>query len=111
MAIASRFRHSLVIGRFTAGSTRDSAGHRADTFVPQAAIMGNLQDRASVEIVAPEFEGVSFSNAIGFLPIGTVLSPRDRITFGAAVYEVLGMPRDAGGKGRHLEVDLRTTKP
>jgi hypothetical protein len=110
MAIASRFRHSLVIGPWTIGATTDGRGHRNDTFVAQTAILGNLQETESHEVVAPEFGGAAISNAKAWLPIGTVLTARDRITFGSKTYEVLGTPRDAGGRGRHLEVDLRTVK-
>lgn len=109
MGITARFRHSLVIGRWTASAV-DSAGHKVVSFVAQPAIMGNLQETDGHEVVAPEFGDAVISNAIAFLPIGAVLYARDRITFGPAVYEVLGAPRDAGGRGRHLEVNLRTVK-
>jgi hypothetical protein len=111
MSIASRLRHSLVVSRFTVGATADERGHRSQTWTDQPAVAGWLQEVSSHEVNAPEFGGVAISDAIVFLAIGTVLTARDRIVFGAASYEVLGTPRDAGGRGRHLEAALRRLTP
>jgi hypothetical protein len=108
MAIAARFRHSLLISRFTESGTANARGNQPKSYVDDAeSIRGNLQERAAREVPTGELAGVALSDAIAFLPIGTTISARDRLKKGALVYELLGLPRDAGGRGRHLEADLR----
>lgn len=112
MAIAHRFRHAITISRWTLGATTDPRGRRNDSWVDDgSAIAGNVQRRASREVPTGEAGTVAISNAIGFLPIGTVVNDRDRLKVGASTYAIVGPPRDAGGRGRHLELDLRVVVP
>ena len=115
MAIAARFHHSLTISRFTETGTANARGNAARTYVDDVdPIMGNLQEQAAREILTGELVGVAISNAIVFLPIvartATLRAP-DRLTKEGLVYELLGLPRDAGGAGRHFEADLRRVTP
>ena len=112
MAIAARFRHELTISRFTESGSANARGNLVRGYVDDAAtIKGNLQERAAKEVPSVELAGVALSDAIAFLPITTVLLAPDRLKLGALVYELLGLPRDAGGRGRHLEADLRRVTP
>ncbi len=74
--------------------------------------MGNLQERVAREVPTGELAGVALSDAIAFLADhdGPRRAP-DRLKKGALVYELVGLPRDAGGRGRHLEADLRRVSP
>jgi hypothetical protein len=111
MAIAARFRHSLTISRFTESGTANARGNQPKSYVDDAdPIRGNLQERAAREVPTGELAGVALSDAIAFLPIAEATSrlrAPDRLKLGVLVYELLGLPRDAGGRGRHLEADLR----
>ena len=112
MSIAARFRHSLTISRFTESGTANARGNLVRGYVDDAEpIMGNLQERKAREVPTGELAGVALSDAIAFLPITTVLSARDRLKSGSLTFELLGLPRDAGGRGRHLEADLRRVSP
>ena len=112
MAIAARFRHELTISRVTESGSANARGNLVRGYVDDAAtIKGNLQERAAKEVPSGELAGVALSDAIAFLPITTVLLAPDRLKLGALVYELLGLPRDAGGRGRHLEADLRRVTP
>lgn len=111
MSITARFRHTLTIARFGESGTANARGNRVAGWVDDAAtIKGNLQERAAKEVSTGELGGVALSDAIVFLPITTATSSLrapDRLKLGALVYQLIGLPRDAGGKGRHLEADLR----
>jgi hypothetical protein len=115
MPIASRLRHTLTISRWTDTGATDSGGHKVGTYIDDAdTVMGNVQDRASREVPTGELEGVAVSNAIGFLPIRaatTSLKAPDRLLKSGLVYQLVGLPRDAGGRGRHLEADLVRVTP
>jgi head-tail adaptor len=45
-----------------------------------------------------------------FLPYGTDVTEKDRITMGLSVYEVEFVNPDAGGEGHHVEVLVKETK-
>jgi hypothetical protein len=115
VSIAGRFRHSLTITRFTESGIANARGNLTKGYVDDAEpIKGNLQERAAREVPTGELAGVAISNAIAFLPIKTAtatLRAPDRLKMGGLVYELLGLPRDAGGRGRHLEADLRRVTP
>jgi hypothetical protein len=115
MPIASRFRHDLVILRRAAGSA-DARGDVADTFTPQDPIKGRLHPHVSSELRGVEPEGVARADGWAFLPIDTAIAAADRIQDVTAsaegpVYEVVGIPRDAAGRGRHLELDVLLVTP
>lgn len=108
MSITARFRHTLTISRFGESGTANARGNLVKGYVDDTAtIKGNLQERAAKEVPTGELAGVALSDAIAFLPITTVLVAPDRLKLGALTYELIGLPRDAGGRGRHLEADLR----
>jgi hypothetical protein len=111
VSIAARFRHELVISRFGESGTPNARGNLAAGWVDDAAaLMGNLQERKAREVSTGELGGVALSDAIAFLPITAATSSLrapDRLLHAARVYELVGLPRDAGGRGRHLEADLR----
>ena len=115
MAITARFRHTLTISRFTESGTANARGNLVKGYVDDAAtIRGNLQERAAKEVPSGELAGVALSDAIAFLPINataSALRAPDRLTKADLVYELIGLPRDAGGRGRHLEADLRRVSP
>lgn len=115
MAIAARFRHTLTISRFTESGAVNARGNQAKSYVDDAAaIKGNLQERAAREVPTGELAGVAVSDAIAFLPISSTTSTLrapDRLKKAATAYELVGIPRDAGGRGRHLEADLRRVSP
>ncbi len=115
MAIAARFRHSLTISRFTESGNANARGNQPTSYVDDALpVTGNLQERAAREVPTGELAGVAISNAIVFLPItaatSTLRAP-DRLKKDGLGYEFLGLPRDAAGRGRHLEADLRRVTP
>lgn len=111
MVIATRFRHTLTISRFIESGTANARGNQPKTYIDDTAtIKGNLQERAAREVPTGELAGVAISNAIAFLPIAAATSnlrAPDRLKLGALLYELVGLPRDAGGRGHHLEADLR----
>jgi hypothetical protein len=115
VSIAARFRHSLTISRFTESGTANARGNLTTGYVDDAEpIMGNLQERKAREVPTGELAGVALSDAIAFLPISAATSnlrAPDRLKKALLVYELLGLPRDAGGRGRHLEADLRRVSP
>jgi hypothetical protein len=112
VSIAARFRHSLTISRYALSGTPNARGNQARSYVDDdLPIRGNLQERAAREVPTGELAAVAISNAIVFLPLDTNITASDRIKLGALVYEVLGLSRDAGGRGRHLEADLRRVTP
>lgn len=111
MAIAARFRHEIVISRFGESGTPNARGNLTRGYVADAdPVMGNVQERKAREVPTGELDGVALSDAIGFLPITTAttsLQAPDRLLRASLIYELVGLPRDAGGRGRHLEADLR----
>lgn len=113
MPIASRFRHDVVIHRHTAGEEEDvdARGNRTDEWEPQDPIKGNVQRRSRREIRGTDPAGVAVAEAIAFLPIGTSIDEDDLLQAEGSLYEVIGPARDAGGRGRHLEVDLAVAVP
>lgn len=114
MAIESRLRHRVRISRRVAGAT-SGWGKQAVTFTDDATDTPALvQERSlagSREISGPDLDQVALIDTQIFLPIGTVLTGRDRLTgvspasIAGRVYQIIGEPRDAGGRGRHLELD------
>jgi head-tail adaptor len=112
MPIASRFRHSITIHRWTAGVSTTPRGNRADTWVPdEDPIRGWIQPRTSREIETDEHTGVAISDALGFLPITATVTARDRLEESSRIFAIVGPPRDAAGRGKHLELDLRQVTP
>lgn len=114
MAIEQRFRHEVVIHRHVAGEPDelDSRGNRTgDEFEPQAPIRGNVQRRSPREIRGTDPAGVALADGIAFLPIDTAVDADDYVQAEGSMYEVIGPPRDAGGRGRHLEADLLLVVP
>lgn len=111
MPIASRLRHAITVNRWTQGGTTDSRGRRDDSWIDDPdPIPGNIQRRSSRELV-DENGDAAISDAIGFLAIDAAVSSRDRLKEGSSTYLIVGPPRDAGGRGRHLELDLRLVVP
>jgi hypothetical protein len=115
MSIAARFLHSLTISRFGETGTANARGNLVAGYVDDAApIMGNLQERKAREMSTGELAGVALSDAIAFLPIVSAtqsLRAPDRLKKAGQTYELVGLPRDAGGRGRHFEADLRRVSP
>lgn len=115
MSIAMRFRHTLTLSRFGETGTANARGNRPTAYTDDASTLrGNVQERAARELPSGESAGVAVSDAIGFLPITAATSSLragDRIHANGFTYELLGLPRDAGGRGRHLEADLRRVTP
>lgn len=112
MAIASRFRHTIVIHRWTAGGATDSRGARNDTWEPEpTTVRGWVQPRRGREIGTDEGAAVAISDSMAFLDISAVVSPRDILQEGDRLFAIVGPARDAGGRGRHLELDLRLVSP
>lgn len=110
MAIASRFRHELVISRRQNGETNDR-GDATVTFQAQSPIAGLIQEHAGTEIRGSEPALTGRTEAWLYVPIGTEVAIRDRVTHGDRVYELVSEPRDAAGRGRHLEADLLLVTP
>jgi head-tail adaptor len=108
MAIADRFRHSLIIERATAG-TVSARGHAAQVWAPLATVRGLVQERTGREVPGPDLQPV-ISDALIFLAFGTDVTERDRIVFGTTTYELLYV-KDPGARGRHLEIDARRVTP
>lgn len=112
MSIASRFRHDIVIHRWTAGGATDSRGHRDDTWVPVVPpVRGWIQPRASREIQAAETAGVAVSDHLAFVDIRAVITAKDILQESEHLYDVIGQPRDAAARGKHLEISLREVTP
>lgn len=109
MAIASRFRHTLILRRTTPSGAADARGHQAAT-IEAATIKGNLQERKARDVSGGELHGLAVSDAIAFLPLTIPFEPSEIETSGIR-YTALGTSRDAGGRGRHRELDLRRVRP
>lgn len=54
---------------------------------------------------------VPVANGVGFFAVGSDIRSGDVVVRGSERWEVMGLPRDAGGAGHHLEVDLRRIEP
>lgn len=116
MGIEGRLRHRVRIGRWTPGAL-DRAGHAEPTFVDdEDATPANVQERSlrgSTEVNGPDLDQVAVIDAIVFLPMSTSIDGRDRITgvspawIAGKVWAIIGQPRDAGGRGRHIELDAQ----
>jgi hypothetical protein len=112
MAIASRLRHTIVISRWTEGATTSPRGHREDTWEDDdETVRGWIQPRTSRELTTDDVQGVAVSDALGFVEIGASFTARDYLIESGRIFQVVGPPRDAGGRGRHLETDLRQVFP
>jgi hypothetical protein len=115
MALADRFRHDILVHRWTVGAATDSRGARNDTYEPDAGtIRGWIQPRSGLargEAAVLEGAPVAVSDALGFLPITAVVSDRDILEESGRLFDVVGPVRDAAGRGRHLELDLRQVFP
>lgn len=118
MSIAARLRHELVIERHTEGATTPR-GHASVSYVDVApAIRGLVQERRSesqggTEVSGPDHDQTVVAMADIFLPIDAPVTERDRLRRSdtGVRYELVGPLRDAGGRGRHLEVEARRVKP
>jgi len=112
MGIASRFRHDIAIHRWTTGGSTDSRGQRNDTWEPDAtSVRGWIQPRSSREVETGGGAGPAVSDALGFVDIAAVITARDILQESAHLYEVVGTPRDAAARGKHLEIDLVEVTP
>lgn len=109
MAIAARFRDTLILRRSVRSGPRDARGHQVAT-IEEATLAGNLQERAARDVRTGELAGLAVSDAIAFLPVSIPFEP-DEIETGGIRYETLGSSRNAGGRGRHRELDLRRIRP
>jgi hypothetical protein len=117
VSIAARLRHELVVEQYTEGADTPR-GHKAITYVDGETIQGLVQEQKSssgsaAELTGPDFDEVVVAKANVFLPIDAPVTERDRLRIVAtgARYELIGPLRDAGGRGRHLEVEARRIKP
>jgi len=110
MGIEARFNHELVVHRLVPGTTANGRGDRIDTYEPGDPFMGNVQQAVrgapAAEIRGREPAKVGVASAIGFLPIDTAITGADYLQHGDRLYEVIGPPSDAGGRGKHLEAEL-----
>lgn len=120
MAIAGRLRHRVTISRWTQGSA-DRAGHAAISYVddatPTAANVQELSLRGGArEVSGPDLDQVALADALVFLPITTTIDGRDRIVgvspaaIAGRTWSIIGLPRDAGGRGRHIEIDAQRVR-
>ena len=111
MAITSRLRDSVTISRWVAGAAdawnRTGQSHVDDAFQTKA----NVQVRRGRVVRGPDLDAVAISDALIFLPIGATIGTRDLIRHGGATYRCLAAPRNAGGRGRHLEIDAQRIVP
>ncbi len=107
-----------MIERYTLGAATPR-GHQAVSYVDDpTTIRGLVQEQKSRsggtnEITGPDlYEAVIVKAAI-FLPINATVTEHDRLRRAdtGARYELVGPLRDAGGRGRHLEVEARRVKP
>ena len=108
MPIAARFRHTLVLRRSVVSGAADGRGHQART-TEEATLAGNLQERRARDVAQGELAGLPISDAIAFLPMAIPFEP-DEIELEGVRYEALGSSRNAGGRGRHRELDLRRVR-
>ena len=108
MALADRFRHTITIERASAGAA-SARGHAALSWTTHLILAGLVQERSGREVEGPDHVAV-ISNALIFLPFGTDVTERDRISANGQRYELLFV-RDPGAKSRHLEIDARRVTP
>lgn len=113
MPIEARFRHELVIHRLVPGADTTARGNRVDTWEPQDPIAGLIQPglRGAHELRGTEPDQLGFDDALGYVSIGTVVAGADYIQKGESLFEVIGPASDAGGRGRHLELQLLLVVP
>lgn len=114
MSIAARFRHTFVIEKFTEGATTQR-GHKVVSYPDQGTIKGLAQERkgGSSEVTAPDQGERVIAIADIFLPLDAAVTARDRLRRSdtGVRYELVGPLRDAGGRGRHLQVEARRVTP
>jgi head-tail adaptor len=115
MPIAARLRHRLAILRLTPG-VEDERGVPAQTWTVLATVRGWVQPRVgkrdSVTEGGDHTQGgpVTSDHTVFLLP--TDVRAADVVRFDpddGRRYEITGL-RDAGGRGRHLELDARLVK-
>ena len=116
MAIAARLRHRVTISRWTPGAP-DDVGHKEPTYVddpePTPANLQEVSLRGAREVTGPDLDQVAIVDAIVFLPITTAIDGRDRLKgvspawIAGKAWSIIGQPRDAGGRGRHIEIDAQ----
>lgn len=104
MSFDSRLLHSLVIERATAGA-EDSYGQPARTYAALATVKGLVQPKSYREVALQSQAGAVVSTHTIFMR-PTDVQEADRILFGSARYEIVGV-RDAGGVGHHYELDAK----
>lgn len=111
MAIAARLRHQVAVHRLVPGDETDARGDRLDSWEADDAIAGLVQRRSSRQQRGTELHGLGSVDGRAFLPIGTAVGPNDYLEHDGTLYEIAGPARDAGGRGRHLELDLHVVIP
>lgn len=112
MSLEALMRHSIQVWTPATGA-EDAWGHVDPApWVEGASVRGLVQERAGKEVAGPDLGGTVIVNAVVYLPIGTAVTPRDRLerTDTGAMYDVLYV-RDAAGQGHHLEIDCRRIEP
>lgn len=114
MAIADRFRHSLVVERLGTSTGTSPRGHALQALADDHATRGLVEETAGREIEGPELGSTVVANVRIFVAAGEDVTEADVVrrvdVDPARRYEVLFV-RDPGGRGRHLELDARRIKP
>ena len=106
MAISSRYRHTLVVKRLTAGATTDAYGQPVTSESTVTSVPGLVQPRSAREVAAASQAGASIGNHVAYLDPLPGLLTGDWLEVDGLRYDILSIA-DAGGVGHHLELGLR----
>jgi SPP1 family predicted phage head-tail adaptor len=107
MTFASLLRQQLVIER-ASGSSLDGYGQPIRTWGTLATVAGSVQPKSATEAALVNQEGAASTTHVIYL-LPTDITAADRVRLASQTtgpyYQLTGTPRDAAGRGHHLECD------
>jgi hypothetical protein len=109
MAIATRFRHHLVVERLVATGGTTPRGHANKALQDHHTTRGLIEELTGREETGPDLQGPVVANARIYLAIADDVREGDFVRNTSNEdrrYEVLFVA-DPGGRGRHQEADAR----
>jgi hypothetical protein len=114
MAIASRFRHVLVIERAGTSTGTTPRGHAIRAIEDHHTTRGLVEETAGRKIEGPALGNTVVADARIFAAASEDVAEADVVrrvdVDPPRRYQVLFV-RDPGGRGRHLELDARRVTP
>lgn len=109
MSFAALLNERVVIERVTPGA-EDEWGNPALEWATLATVDGSVQPKSATEVALQSQGGAEITTHVIYL-LPTDITGADRVRLEADAegpyYQLTGKPRDAAGRGHHLECDAR----